>query len=300
MSIQDLGRPGHSAMGVAAGGAADALSLRIGNRLVGNADGAAAIEMTMLGGTFVFDDAAVVCVIGGDAACSLDSHPVSSRAPLEVPIGSMLAIGPIARGVRTYLCISGGVDVPMVLGSRSTHLAAAFGGHCGRALAAGDCLALAASTPRPRSLPSALAPIAMTPERPILRVVPRGSFDGREFWSASHVVSNQSNRAGVRLHRLASPPLAPVSTGRMITEGMPHGAIQLPPGGEAIILGPDHPTTGGYPVIGCVAAVDLHRIGQLRPGEAVRFMPITPADALLLYRERERTLDRLLPPHFAQ
>lgn len=296
-SIQDLGRPGSSDVGVPIGGAADALSLRIGNRLVGNADSAAAIEMTLVGATLVFDEPAVACIIGGECRPTLEGRPVASHAAMAIPSGATLALGPITRGVRVYLCIAGGVDAPVVLGSRSTHLSAGFGGHLGRALTAGDRLSFMGHTVPPpprRTMPSQVAHAGF--DSPSLRVVPSIFASDDPFWSARHTVSNQSNRAGVRLHRSAALASNHSAAGRMTTEGMPAGAIQLPPGGEPIILGPDHPTTGGYPVIGCVASVDLHLVGQLRPGEAVGFLPITQTQALALYREQERSLDSLLPP----
>jgi antagonist of KipI len=296
-TVQDLGRPGWSCIGVPIGGAADALSLRIGNRLVGNPDNAAALEMTMHGGSFLFDDRAIACIVGGEAQCFLDSRPVSHLGAIEIPPGSTLVLGPMTRGVRAYLCLAGGIEVPGILGSRSTYISATFGGHHGRALASADLLELESAHRPPRELPESLRPLAALPTSPFtLRVVPVDPTHSDDFWHAPHTVSNQSNRAGVRLHRHASPPFAPARSGRMISEGMPPGAIQLPPGGEPIILGPDHPTTGGYPVVGCVASVDLHLVGQLRPGEIVYFRPITRREALEALRTRERALDDLLPP----
>jgi antagonist of KipI len=297
-SIQDLGRPGRSAIGVPVGGAADPLSLRVGNRLLGNPDDTAAIEMTMVGGRFVFDDPAAICIVGEAPHCMLDDRPAPTNTPLEVPRGTTVSIGPITRGVRAYLCIMGGIDVPVVLGSRSTHLSGGFGGLEGRALRAGDRLAFAPTLSHTtRALPDALRHlIAAPPLTIILRAVPVGPIH-EQFWSASRTVSSQSNRAGTRLSCSADPSQrGSVASARMITEGMPPGAIQLPPGGEPIILGPDHPTTGGYPILGCVASVDFHLVGRLRPGDTVRLQRITQREALAALRDREHSLNAALPP----
>ncbi len=304
-TVQDLGRTGLGAIGVARGGAADPLSLRIGNRLVGNPDGAAALEMTLLGGSFTFEHDAIIVLTGGDVLPSIESGDGPREVPACIPIairaGERLTTGPIVRGVRTYLCIAGGIAVPRVLGSASTHLAAGFGGFAGRALRHGDTLefgAISARSPSPELARSAPRFIERALARRVLRAVEgahAGTFDApatREFWSRPFTASSRSDRVGVRLHgRIA---LA-ASGGTMPSEGMMCGAVQVPPGGEPIILLVDHPTTGGYPVIASTATVDLPVLGQLRPGDDVRFERITPEAARALLRQHEGELNAEVP-----
>lgn len=296
-TVQDGGRFGHAAMGVPESGAADALALRIGNRMVGNAAGAAALEMTLMGGTFAFERDAVVSLAGGNTRAVLESgsgvRPAGLGA-MRVGAGERLRVGPVVRGVRTYLCVRGGIAVPAALGSCSTCLAAAFGGLDGRALRKGDVLSIgdAAAREPVEAAPVAAAVIEETLSRRTLRAVDgaqAAEFDdgaARRFWSSAFTVSSRSDRVGIRLEG----SIGEAGAGRMRSEGMPCGAVQVPPGGEPIALMVDHPTTGGYPVIACVASVDLPVLGQLRPGDTVRFERVTQAVALAALAERERVL----------
>jgi 5-oxoprolinase (ATP-hydrolysing) subunit C len=311
-TVQDLGRPGCSAMGVPEGGAADTLSLRIGNRLVGNSDSAAALEMTMTGAAIAFEEDATVAIVGG--ACDITLTAGGSggaiaqehtNTPIAVPAGSTLAMGPIRHGIRAYLCISGGVAVPALLGSASTHISAGFGGLEGRALRSGDRIAIGPHAGRrcrgPGSELNELL-VVRPSTRHTLRAIPSpecAAFSptfSEHFWKGDHAVSLQSDRTGVRLKMGETAIAGSHGVSRMVSEGMPAGAIQIPPGGEPIILGPDHPTTGGYPVIACVAAVDLPRVGQLRPGDAVTFLKTSQAAALDCFRRLHSLLDTILPP----
>lgn len=307
-TVQDFGRDGHGALGVPSGGAADPLSFRLGNRLVGNHDNAPALEMTLTGGAFLFDHDATIVLAGGDLAASIepsDTHtpptpPTSAPRPITpwsaVPVhpGDRLRTGPISRGVRAYLCIAGGLAVPSVLGSASTHLAGGFGGFHGRALRAGDQLGF--HTAPPRRVPAALSDHARTLareslDRRTLRAFPgphTAQFDSSSlFWSSPFTVTTHSDRVGLRLEGPAVPSRA---AGRMRSEGMPCGAVQVPENGQPIILMVDRPTTGGYPVIACIATADLPTLGQLRPRDTVRFQPVTLAEARELFHERERRL----------
>lgn len=305
-TVQDLGRPGWSAVGVARGGAADPLSLRVGNRLVGNPDGAAALEMTLLGGSFEFPRGAVVALAGGCVAARVESgggaRPASAWAPFDIRGGERLRVGAIRGGVRCYLCVSGGIAVPEVLGSRSTHLAGEFGGFAGGALRAGDELGVGDDARPPADAPTAERARRLCETllaRRALRAVDGAQSDAfgadavAAFWSMKFEVSMQSDRAGVRLcGRIGSSPLE----GSMPSEGMSPGAVQVPRTTTPIVLLVDHPTTGGYPVIACVAAVDLPVLGQVAPGDVLRFERVSRAEARALHAEQERRLAEEAPP----
>ncbi|MBC7772913.1 MAG: biotin-dependent carboxyltransferase family protein [Pyrinomonadaceae bacterium] len=306
--IQDLGRPGLGAIGVARGGAADSLSLRIGNRLVGNPDDAPAIEMTMLGGSFAFQDDAAIVLTGGRTAAVIigkdHQREIAMSCPITVHAGERLTTGPIVRGVRTYLCIAGGIAVPRVLGSASTHLGAAFGGFHGRALRRGDEIPIGEI---PAGItPTCTAGAAEMIERMLSSSVLR-AVDGshasefsaslrEDFWSRTFTVSARCDRVGIRLvGRIGNESPHHHGVGAMSSEGMMCGAVQIPPGGEPIILMVDHPTTGGYPVIACVATVDVPALGQLRPGASVSFERATLPASRELFRQQERELNAQAP-----
>lgn len=309
-TVQDLGRDGYSALGVAAGGALDTLSLRVGNRLVGNPDGAAALEMTLIGATLRFEGNAIVALSGGETSASIESsgappRPVPALTATSVSAGETLRTGPILRGVRTYLCIAGGLNVPAVFGAASTNLAAGFGGYQGRAIRADDvleCGARASVRPAPADPGAVRALVGRILELRSVRCV-RGVhgdwFDQtaiRRFWDSPFTVSSQSDRAGVRLDGTTIASRAGTPGGRMISEGMPNGAIQMPEGGQPIVLLADRPTTGGYPVIACVATVDLPILGQLRPRDTIRFQQVSLDEARTLFRDHDRRLDAAIPP----
>lgn len=313
-TVQDLGRPGVASMGVPTGGAADSLSLRIANRLVGNADNAAGLEMTMLGGSFEFENDTHIAIAGGEACVEIESKSGAIRnaqmcTRIQVRSGDTVRVGPIVRGVRTYLSIAGGIDVPQVLGSASTLLGAKLGGLEGRALRAGDQISWRDAALNETSNHQASFAIrtrlsvTLTSElnsqllgRSVLRATDGPHFEEFDkpslvaFWNGSFRVSSRSDRVGVRLESVHNNIANASSGGRMPSMGMMCGAVQVPPGGEPIILMADHPTTGGYPVIACVASVDLPRLGQLRPGEAIRFARVTREDALRAFQEQELQL----------
>ena len=284
--VQDLGRPGHGASGVPRGGAADALSLACGNALLGNPAAAPAIEMAMLGAEVRFDAPTRCCLAGApNHALLVDARGTSRSVPrwtaFDVRPGERLAVKAIRPGLRAYLCAAGGVMVPACLGSASTLLSCAMGGFQGRALRAGDQLDLG---PAPVAVvpPVASAAIVEWLEATLrpgtLRVVATPDGQGacravlEALLASPLAVSRPSDRVGVRLEPTleVAAAIRGVAGGRVPSAGMAHGAIELTPGGEPIILGVDHPTTGGYPVVACVIAADLPALGQLAPGDVVR------------------------------
>lgn len=303
-SVQDLGRPGHAALGVARAGAADTLALRLANRLVGNDDGAAALELTLTGGRYRVEQGARVALAGAPMELRLVRPGEAPRtlAPFaahDLPDGCELELGPARSGARACLALAGGIARPPVLGSRSAHLPSGLGGH---ALRAGDVLPLAAPprTARPAALPpAAQAEVLAWLLAPQVRATDgahaaRFEAAARErFWAGAWRVGSQGNRMGMRL---TGPQVPAPGDGRLPTEGMPVGAVQVPRAGEAIVLLCDAPPTGGYPVLACLCAADLPRAAQWRPGEQVRFARVTPAQARAATHERAARLDALRAP----
>jgi antagonist of KipI len=302
-TVQDLGREGFGAMGVSASGAADAIALRVGNRLVGNPENAAALEMTLLGGAFEFPQGAVVALTGSNFGATLGESPIEMWSSLQVTPGETLRLGGTRTGARCYLCVQGGIAVTQFLDSSSTHLLSGLGGFEGRALRKGDVLFLggtgnpacssraALSQMRVRRL-SGHASQLLTP-RKILRVTPGPQIDwfpgeAKElFYASTYRVAEESNRMGLRLEG----PALPVNfAGEMISEGVPLGAIQITSAGLPIILFVEQQTTGGYPKIANVISADLPSVGQLRPRDEIRFERIEFDAARALLREQEALL----------
>lgn len=309
--VQDLGRPGLGAMGVPCGGAADRVSLIAANRLVGNVDAAAAIEMAMVGCAAEFDADTVVCIGGASADVALtgpagESRPIQRWTPTVVHVGERLIVRSIRPGLRAYLCIAGGVHVPQVLGSAATLVTCGIGGFEGRALRAADRLTVGHSgAATPRSATQAAASwLEATLFPRVIRVVPTPKQQGvgaqqalEALLMAPLKVSLQSDRVGVRLEPDDSTrhALQHVSCGRLPSEGTAHGAIEVPPDRRPIVLGVDHPVTGGYAVVACVIAADLSALGQLAPGQPVRFQCVSREVARSEYHAMEARLDREIP-----
>jgi len=279
-TVQDLGREGFGPLGVSASGAADAISLRMGNRLVGNAEGAAGLEMTLLGGTFLFPD----------FGATLDGKPVELWTAFESRPGQALRLGPTCSGARCYLCVRGGIAVKLFLGSASTHILSGLGGHDGRALRKGDVLNIGAASVSSRERSLSARALKELQARKVLRVTPGPQSDWfpesarRLFYESRYRVAEESNRMGIRLEGAIVPV---PSGGEMISEGVLLGAIQVPEGGKPIILFVEQQTTGGYPKIANVISADFHSLGQLRPRDEIRFERIDWETARALLRKQE-------------
>jgi len=263
-TVQDTGRFGQGALGIGRSGACDRAAYRLANRLVGNVDGAAVLEVTF-GGLVLRADADVVVVTTGARTAGMPHN-----APLTLAAGERLVLGLPVTGSRTYLAVRGGFDVPEVLGSRSTDLLAGLGPDV---IAAGDRL------PVGRSFgPMPGVDLAATREPAAGDVVvqvqpgPRRQWFTDEAWEAllsqPYSVTAQSNRVGLRLDGV---PLERANTGELSSEGMVRGALQIPLSGTPVLFLADHPVTGGYPVIGYVVDDDVDRCGQLRTGQTLRF-----------------------------
>jgi antagonist of KipI len=289
-TVQDLGREGFGPLGVSASGAADAISLRLGNRLVGNAEGAAGLEMTLLGGTFLFPEGAVIALAGSDFGATLDGKPVELWTAFESRPGQALRLGPTRSGARCYLCVRGGIAVKLFLGSASTHILSGLGGHDGRALRKGDVLNIGAASVSTRERRLSARALNELQPRKILRVTPGPQSDWfpessqRLFYASTYRVAEESNRMGLRLE---GAPIPAPAGGRMISEGVALGAVQVPEGGLPIVLFVEQQTTGGYPKIANVISADFHSLGQLRPRDEIRFERVDWETARALLREQE-------------
>lgn len=306
-TVQDLGREGFGSMGVSPSGAADAVALRIGNRLVGNAESAAGLEMTLLGGTFVFPEGAVMALTGSDFGATLDGAPVALWSAFEVKAGQTLRTGPTRTGARSYLCVRGGIAVKPFLGSASTHLLSGLGGHEGRALRKGDVLQVGAASGAFRN--RVAAEKAFSP-RKVLRVTPGPQSDWfpeaakKIFYGSTYRVAEESNRMGLRLEGPAISGGAHGDAtrrahGEMISEGVSLGAIQIAAGGLPIILFVEQQTTGGYAKMANVISADFHSLGQLRPRDEIRFELVSFETARKLLIKQEKLLsskDLIVPP----
>jgi antagonist of KipI len=281
-TIQDLGRFGFAHLGVSPCGAADSLSLRAGNRLTGNPDRAAGLEMTLTGGSFAFEHDTVFALTGSEFDAFLDGRAAPFWRATAAASGARLEIGPAREGARCYLCVAGGFEVPAVLGSKSTDLRAGFGGLEGRALRRGDRLSVGDCAGPPATADA--AHLRRFLRGPVIRVTANG--DTARLCAAEYTVREDSNRLGLRL----SGPVLETEGRELLTEGLAPGAVELPPSGLPIILCVDQQTTGGYAKLAHVVSADLPKVGQLRPRDRVRFRTVDLAAALEALRQQESEL----------
>jgi len=296
-TVQDLGRPGHAAEGVSASGAADPVALRIGNRLVGNADNAAAFEMTLVGGSFRFEADGVVALAGAGAEARVGDRAVAPWRPSIVRAGETVSCSALRGGARLYLCVRGGLSVPLVFGSASTHLVTGLGGHEGRALRAGDRVKVGEAfdaTPHPGAVDPSFVPGYRACEPFRTTEGPQASWFAEaaraRFYESEWRIDEACDRMGIRLE---GPRIELIAPRELVTEGVALGAIQVPPSGLPIVLFVEHQTTGGYPKIANVIAADLARMGRLRPRDTIRFEAISLQAARALLRQQEEALDAL-------
>lgn len=277
-TVQDLGRYGQAHRGISASGAADALALRAGNLLVGNAENAAALEMTLTGGEFEFVEDAVIALTGSDFGGGLPLW-----TPVQVKAGDVLRFDGTKAGARAYLAVRGGIDAPLTLGSASAHLLTGVGG---AALRKGATLRIGNGAIRK---PRAVAKNPPQWERAVtvrLTDGPQADWFQDEIYQEAYTVAEECNRMGIRLAGTAIPSPA----GGMLTEGVALGAIQVPPDGQPIVLFVEHQTTGGYPKPANVISADFSRLGQMRPRDEVRFEKVTIESALQLLQAQEKWL----------
>jgi biotin-dependent carboxylase-like uncharacterized protein len=260
-TIQDQGRPGYAHLGVPRSGALDAPAARLANRLVGNPSSAAVLETTLMGCTLRFPIPATVAVIGAAATVKVDGHRLAGL--LDIPAGSVLEVGRATAGVRSYIAVAGGITVDPVLGSRSTDTLSGLGP--ARLV---DGMLLPTGQPyRDPAWAAHLLPLIADELLLDVRLGPRDDwFDPAGLFASPYTISPVSNRVAARL---AGPALTRTRAGELPPEGVVLGAIQVPADGQPLIFLADHPTTGGYPVIGVVD--DVTPLAQARPGTTVRF-----------------------------
>ncbi|HLZ24484.1 MAG TPA: 5-oxoprolinase subunit PxpB [Ktedonobacterales bacterium] len=298
-TVQDLGRQRVARFGVSAGGAADPEALRRGNLLMDNAPDDAGIEITLGGATFTVLAPCHIALTGATCAATLDGRPLPPDTAVWADEGAALTLGYASAGLRIYLCVSGGVAVPQVLGSRSTDLRGAFGGLGGRSLRRDDIVWRYPASDSPGSMPQHPIPLAARSVFPsaggrwTLHVTPGPDIEATPTGVAAllereFIVDSRSDRMGARL-RTEDGGVVP-GGGQVLSAGVPRGGIQLPPGGEPVLLGADGQTTGGYRVPLVVATTDWWQVGQLRPGDHVRLMLIGEDAAVAALRRRRQDL----------
>jgi len=309
-TVQDLGRPGFQQYGVVVGGALDGLAARAANLLVGNDDNAAVLEMAQSGPDLVFGRETLVAWGGADFEARIGQEPLPRDRAVRVGAGEVISFGFARSGLRAWLAVAGGVDVPLVMGSRSTYRRAGIGGHQGRPLVAGDKLKLFPPTAWARRVVESLqtgkkrATAWMvrpgTLGRPaaggVVRAVRGPEWDWftpesqHRFFAEDWRATKEADRMGVRLE---GPALELAKPREMISSAVNTGVVQVPPAGRPIVLLPSRQSVGGYPRLAAVAAVDLGHFTQLQPGDKVRFQEISLALAHELYLARERDLNRV-------
>lgn len=272
--VIDAGRFGLRHLGIAWCGAADRRAFDAANALLGNAHDRAALEITFGNAEFVFEERTAFALTGADAFATLDGEAIGGWLRHDAPRGARLRLSFPQRGVRTVLAIAGGFDVPLVMGSRTTDLAAAFGGFEGRALRAGDALPIGAPAhdlrPSAQRAPQRLSHARVVPFDAFASLSPESQ---QAFWTNAWTAGHESNRMGYRFEG-ARLEYAGAQTR---SQGVFPGFVQIPPSGQPIVLLCDAQTTGGYPVVGMVHEDDLGEIAQLRPGETLGFVEMRPS-----------------------
>src|SRR5574337_1324646 len=298
-TLQDLGRVGYQRYGVPTSGAMDRTALRAANLLLDNEEDLAGLEATGEGPTLRTLTDLTVAIVGADMQPLLDGQPIECGTAIAIRSGHTLELRQARRGLRAYLAVAGGIDVAVILGSRSTCLPAAFGGLQGRAVREGDRLSIGPVrrqqvVTRGRRLPSRW--LESTGGILTVRVVlgpqaDRFTSEGiHTFVSEPYRVTPQMDRVGIRLH---GPPIGHRSGADIISDSTPLGAIQVPPDGQPTVLLADRQTTGGYTKIAVIVQEDIFRLGQVMPGQIVRFRPISVSEARAALRAYEEKFDAL-------
>ncbi len=273
-TVQDLGRFGYQQFGMPCSGVMDQRAYRTANELVGNAGGEAVLEHTLFGGSYRLESDTVIAITGADMAPVLGGQPCPMNRPILAAAGSTLSLGMAVSGCRTYLAAAGGIDVPPVMGSRSTNLKCGIGGYQGRALRRGDLLPVGVPPCPYEEISGRRAKQPDYPSSITVRVIPgpqEDAFTGtglQTFYSQPYTVSAQSDRMGCRLN---GPAIESVCGTDIISDGIVFGSIQVTSAGQPIILLADRQTTGGYAKIATVCTADLPALAQCRPGNTIYF-----------------------------
>jgi biotin-dependent carboxylase-like uncharacterized protein len=296
VSVQDLGRERFRHKGVSRAGALDTLALTIANRLVGNPDNTAGLEIMFGASAFLFQSDVCFALTGADCFARLDDEPVYPGWRYGAHAGQCLQLKMSKRGLCTYLAIQGGIDVPLVMGVAATDLQAGFGGMDGRPLRKGDLLSVGDSHAVDDRVADQRVGLLLPISDPIIRVCPGPKFGHytpraqAQFFTTAWQLSPQSNRMGFRLE---GAPIEGQSEVQLLSHAVFSGVIQLPPDEQPIILAAEGQTSGGYPRMAVVIDSDLWRLGQLRPGESVYFQPVSLAKAREAADVQARYLQRV-------
>ena len=292
-TVQDLGRTGQMRYGIPPSGPVDRFAFVLANRLVGNPDTAAALECTLIGPRFEATDAGAIAVTGAEMPVTVNGRSAAGWTTIALGAGDVVKLGPARTGVRSYVAFAGGLDVPLVLGSRSTYLRGRVGGVDGRALRKGDELRVFAPGPvRPRRVEPGAIP-DYTGE-PTVRAVlgpqaDRFTAEGLDaLFGGRYDVLPQSDRMGSRLR---GPRIAHARGHDIVSDGIALGSIQVPGDGQPIVLLVDRQSTGGYTKVATICSCDIWRVGQARPGQSLRFRRIDVDEAHRLLREADRALE---------
>ena len=307
-SVQDLGRPGYYHLGIPVSGGMDQLALRAANLLVGNDEGAAVLEAVFMGPELEFTEAATVAVAGADLPPRVDGDPRESWTSFPVKAGQVLSFDYLRAGARAYIAVAGGIDVPIVLGSRSTYTLGALGGLGGRNLQAGDELRTGSASRRVDEGRAVSEKLRRMPGRTAeLRVMP-GLYwhriteaSGRRFFEDTWKVALEADRIGYRFRdgrslefvERAQPFGAGSDPSNIVDSCYPYGSIQVPGGTEPIVLHRDAVSGGGYFMVGTVISADMDLIGQLQPHTPTRFVSVGMEEALAARRERRALLKKV-------
>lgn len=306
-AVQDLGRPGYYHLGIPLSGAMDQFALRAANLLVGNDETAAGLESVFIGPQIEFKCDTVIAITGADIQAKLDGEPVDNWCSLPVKSGQVLSFDCLQKGARLYIAVAGGIDVPVVLGSRSTYSLGALGGFEGRTLAAGDELPIGTVqlTISSRKLDKSLRPEYTSLQE--LRVLP-GLYWHRitenakaQFFKDEWKVAPEADRIGYRFKggtRLEFNPRKPpfgagADPSNIVDSCYPYGSIQVPSGTEPIVLHRDAVSGGGYFMVGTVISADMDKIGQMQPNTPTRFVKVSMDQALKAREEQTMLVSKL-------
>ncbi|HEX7968262.1 MAG TPA: biotin-dependent carboxyltransferase family protein [Stellaceae bacterium] len=307
-SVQDAGRPGYYNLGIPLSGALDQYALRVANLLVGNDEGAAVLEAALLGPELVFRKSAIIAVAGAEATPKINGQARPRNESFAVKTDDRLSFDYMKLGARVYIAVAGGIDVPAVLGSRSTYGLGALGGFAGRKLAPGDVLPVAAAPQRARAGRTAPGELVGTyPKSLEIRVLPGLYFhrltdeSAASFFEDTWTVAPEADRIGYRFRKgralsfrdRKQPFGAGSDPSNIVDAGYPYGSIQVPGGVEPIILHRDAVSGGGYAMIGTVISADMDRIAQMQPNNLARFVSVDMDAALKARADYKARISRL-------
>ena len=296
-TIQDMGRYGYQETGMSVSGVMDTRSASLANILVGNDENEGVIEVTMMGPTIEFTADNIIAVTGGDLTAALDGAPLATYQAILVKAGQILSFAAPKSGARAYIAFAGGLDVPVVMGSKSTNLKSKIGGFEGRKLEAGDEIPFTApKTVLPNMGERKLAAPDFSAKSHEIRVAlgpqddcfPQSSID--TFYNGEYTISNEYDRMGCRMQ---GPVIKHKVGGDIITDGISFGAVQVPSHGNPIVMMADHQTTGGYTKIGNVISVDLPILAQCMPGHKIHFKWISIEAAQYWYCREKKEFSEL-------